>query len=110
MPKKRVLINKKRVIGWSPNNFLPRGQMWDLFESGASVKIAGGTYDAGKTFSSVAYMHWLAIRYAGSRMTFVHRSLNRVYRNIVPSYEKFLGLQADEQGCSEPDTCDTVWG
>ena len=85
---------KKRVIGWSPDNFRPYGAMWDLFAAThASVKIAGGTYDAGKTFSGVGYMHWLAIKYPGSRMTFVHRSLNRVYRNIVPSYEKFLGYK-----------------
>ena len=84
---------KKRVIGWGPDHYLPHGGMWNLFAMHASVKIAGGTYDAGKTFGLVAYMHWLAARYAGSRMTFVHRSLNRVYRNIVPSYEKFLGYK-----------------
>ena len=85
---------KKRVIGWSPDNFRPYGTMWDLFAAhDAGVKIAGGTYDAGKTFGGVAYLHWLAIRYAGSRMTFVHRSLNRVYRNIIPTYEKFLGYK-----------------
>ena len=65
--------------------------MWNLFsDRHTSVKIAGGTYDAGKTFGLVAYMHWLAVAYPGSRMTFVHRSLNRVYRNIIPSFEKFL--------------------
>lgn len=85
---------KQRVIGWSPEHFRPYGAMWDLFAAHhASVKIAGGTYDAGKTFGGVGYMHWLAIRYPGSRMTFVHRSLNRVYRNIVPTYEKFLGYK-----------------
>ena len=84
---------KQRVIGWSSDHFRPYGEMWNLFATHASVKIAGGTYDAGKTFGSVGYMHWLAIRYPGSRMTFVHRSLNRVYRNIIPSYEKFLGYK-----------------
>ena len=84
---------KQRVIGWSAHNYRPYGKMWDLFASREGVKIAGGTYDAGKTFGLLAYMHWLAIKYAGSRMTFVHRSLNRVYRNIVPSYEKFLGYK-----------------
>jgi len=68
--------------------------MRKLFASmDASVKIAGGTYDAGKTYGLVAYMHCLALRYAGARMTFVHRSLNRVYRNIIPTYEKFLGYK-----------------
>jgi len=68
--------------------------MRKLFASmDASVKIAGGTYDAGKTYGLVAYMHFLALRYAGARMTFVHRSLNRVYRNIIPTYEKFLGYK-----------------
>lgn len=86
-------MHKQRVIGWSPENFLAYGGMWDLFAKQASVKIAGGTYDAGKTFGLVGYMHWLAIKYPGSRMTFVHRSLNRVYRNIVPSFEKFLGYK-----------------
>ena len=57
------------------------------------VRIADGTYDAGKTFGILAYMHMLAIKYPGSRMTFVHRSLNRVYRNIIPTYEKFLGYK-----------------
>ena len=97
-------MHKQRVIGWSPHHFRPYGQMWDLFASDASVKIAGGTYDAGKTFSSVGYMHWLALRYGGSRMTFVHRSLNRVYRNIIPSYEKFLGYKPpsrDDPNASE---------
>lgn len=97
-------MHKQRVIGWSPHHFRPYGQMWDLFASEASVKIVGGTYDAGKTFSSVGYMHWLALRYGGSRMTFVHRSLNRVYRNIIPSYEKFLGYKPpsrDDPNASE---------
>jgi len=68
--------------------------MRKLFASmDASVKIAVGTYDAGKTYGLVAYMHFLALRYAGARMTFVHRSLNRVYRNIIPTYEKFLGYK-----------------
>ena len=86
-------MGRKRVIAWGPEFYCPYGAMWDLFASPASVKIAGGTYDAGKTFGQLAYMHLLALRYPGSRMTFVHRSLNRVYRNIVPSYEKFLGYK-----------------
>ena len=84
---------KKRVIGWSPHHYRIYGRMWNLFATQGSVKIAGGTYDAGKTFGLVAYMHWLALKYPGARMTFVHRSLNRVYRNIVPSFEKFLGYR-----------------
>ena len=85
---------KQRVMGWSPAHYRPYGAMWDVFATtDVSVKIAGGTYDAGKTFGGIAYMHWMAVRYPGSRMTFVHRSLNRVYRNIIPSYEKFLGYK-----------------
>lgn len=69
------------------------GSMADLYCSHASVKVAGGTYDAGKTYSLCGYMHYLAQTFPGSRMTFVHRSLNRVYRNIIPTYEKFLGYK-----------------
>lgn len=78
------------------------GAMWDLIHSHASVKMAGGTYDAGKTFGLVAYMHLLAVRYPGSRMTFVHRSLNRVYRNIIPTYEKFLGYKPTSRDDPNP--------
>ena len=67
--------------------------MSDLYLSAASVKIAGGTYDAGKTFGLCAYIDYLAGQWPGARMTFVHRSLNRVYRNIIPTYEKYLGYK-----------------
>lgn len=73
--------------------FAVYGSMSDLYCSHASVKVAGGTYDAGKTYSLCGYMHYLAKTFPGSRMTFVHRSLNRVYRNILPTYEKFLGYK-----------------
>ena len=89
-------MQRQRVISWgqSAQHYYPYGAMLKLFASmDASVKIAGGTYDAGKTYGLVAYMHFLALRYAGARMTFVHRSLNRVYRNIIPTYEKFLGYK-----------------
>ena len=89
-------MHRKRVISWGEDDqhYFPYGAMLKLFASShASVKIAGGTYDAGKTYGLVAYMHFLALRYAGARMTFVHRSLNRVYRNIIPTYEKFLGYK-----------------
>ena len=76
--------------------------MWDLWASPASVKVAGGTYDAGKTYSLCAYMHTLAKRYAGARMTFVHRSLNRVYRNIIPTYEKYLGYTPTGRDAPNP--------
>jgi len=89
-------MQRQRVISWgqSAQHYYPYGAMRKLFASmDASVKIAVGTYDAGKTYGLVAYMHFLALRYAGARMTFVHRSLNRVYRNIIPTYEKFLGYK-----------------
>ena len=76
--------------------------MYGLWASHASVKIAGGTYDAGKTYSLCAYMNWLAKRYPGSRMTFVHRSLNRVYRNIIPTYEKYLGYKPTSRDDPNP--------
>ena len=93
---------KRSVIGYGKGYYRPYGTMWDLWESHASVKIAGGTYDAGKTFGLLAYMHALAIAYPGSRMTFVHRSLNRVYRNIVPSYEKLLGYKPTSRDDPNP--------
>ncbi len=89
-------MQRKRVISWGQSelHYYPYGEMLKLFTSmETSVKIAGGTYDAGKTYGLVAYMHFLALRYEGARMTFVHRSLNRVYRNIIPTYEKFLGYK-----------------
>ena len=89
-------MRSKRVISWGQGtqHYYPYGAMLKLFASmEASVKIAGGTYDAGKTYGLVAYMHFLALKYPGARMTFVHRSLNRVYRNIIPTYEKFLGYK-----------------
>ncbi|RKU10802.1 hypothetical protein C6503_19140 [Candidatus Poribacteria bacterium] len=89
-------MQRQRVISWGQGaqHYYPYGAMLKLFASmDASVKIAGGTYDAGKTYGLVAYMHFLALRYEGARMTFVHRSLNRVYRNIIPTYEKFLGYK-----------------
>ena len=89
-------MQRQRVISWGQGaqHYYPYGAMLKLFASmDASVKIAGGTYDAGKTYGLVAYMHFLALKYAGARMTFVHRSLNRVYRNIIPTYEKFLGYK-----------------
>ena len=78
---------------YRPGAFNIYGAMKALWLSGASVKIAGGTYDAGKTFGLCGYINHLAMRYPGARMTFVHRSLNRVYRNIIPTYEKYLGYK-----------------
>ena len=78
------------------------GKMRDLWVSSESVKVAGGTYDAGKTYSLCAYMHALAMEFAGARMTFVHRSLNRVYRNIIPTYEKFLGYKPTSRDALNP--------
>ena len=93
----RIPVNR-----FAPGKFRVYGQMYALWASYASVKIAGGTYDAGKTYSLCAYMHWLAKRYPGSRMTFVHRSLNRVYRNIIPTYEKFLGYKPTSRDDPNP--------
>ena len=90
------------VNRYSPTGFKPWGQMDALYRSHGSVKIAGGTYDAGKTYSLCAYMHILAKKYPGSRMTFVHRSLNRVYRNIIPTYEKFLGYKPTSRDDPNP--------
>ena len=84
---------KSYVYKYVPGAFEIYGTMADLWRSPESVKIAGGTYDAGKTFSLCAYMDYLAMAFPGSRMTFVHRSLNRVYRNIIPTYEKYLGYK-----------------
>ena len=81
---------KRPVFSFEAGGYMPQGAMHDVYRSQASVRIVGGTYDAGKTFGSVAYMDAFAWKNPGARMTFVHRSLNRVYRNIVPSYEKFL--------------------
>lgn len=81
---------KRPVFSFEAGGYMPQGAMHDVYRSKASVRIVGGTYDAGKTFGSVAYMDAFAWRNPGARMTFVHRSLNRVYRNIIPSYEKFL--------------------
>ena len=86
------------------------GQMYALWASHASVKIAGGTYDAGKTYSLCAYVDWLAKAYPGSRMTFVHRSLNRVYRNIIPTYEKFLGYKPPSRDENPNDRFVTRYG
>ena len=83
----------RNVYRYRQGTFAIHGSMRGLWLSPASVKIAGGTYDAGKTFGLCAYMDWLASRWPGARMTFVHRSLNRVYRNIIPTYEKYLGYK-----------------
>ena len=87
---------------FTPGEFAIYGRMYDLWEDPASVKIAGGTYDAGKTFSLCAYMDALAMEFPGSRMTFVHRSLNRVYRNILPTYYKYLGYTPTSRDAPNP--------
>ena len=95
-------MEKLHVIEYTSKGFRPYGEMVDLFKSHASVKIAGGTYDAGKTFSCVAYMDMLALIYPGARLTFIHRSLNRVHRNIVPTYEKYLGYRPKRRDDPNP--------
>ena len=93
---------KTPVFSFNPGDYLPQGAMHDVYRSEASVRIVGGTYDAGKTFGSVAYMDAFAWLNPGARMTFVHRSLNRVYRNIVPSYEKFLTYKPTSRDAPNP--------
>ena len=95
-------MRRKPVNRFRKGGFRVYGGMWDLWASPASVKVAGGTYDAGKTYSLCAYMHTLAKKYAGARMTFVHRSLNRVYRNIIPTYEKYLGYTPTGRDAPNP--------
>ena len=95
-------MQKQSVIGYGHGLYRPYARMWDLWGSWESVKIAGGTYDAGKTYGLIAYMHAMAMKYPGARMTFVHRSLNRVYRNIVPSYEKLLGYKPTSRDAPSP--------
>ena len=87
---------------FSSGNFSIYGKMLGLWESSASVKVAGGTYDAGKTFSLCAYMDALAMEFPGARMTFVHRSLSRVYRNILPTYYKYLGYTPTSRDAPNP--------
>lgn len=93
---------KQPVFSYEVGAFMPRGAMGDAYRSQASVRMVGGGYDAGKTFSGVAYMDAFAWRNPGARMTFVHRSLNRVYRNIIPSYEKFLGYKPTSRDHPNP--------
>ena len=40
-----------------------------------------------------AYIDMLARKYPGARLTFIHRALNRIYKNIIPTYEKYLKLR-----------------
>ena len=93
---------KRPVFSFEAEGYMPWGAMQDVYRSQASVRIVGGTYDAGKTFGGIAYMDAFAWKNPGARMTFVHRSLNRVYRNIVPSYEKFLGYKPTSRDDSNP--------
>ena len=87
---------------FASGKFAIYGKMRDLWESDASVKVAGGTYDAGKTFSLCAYIDALAMEFEGARMTFVHRSLSRVYRNILPTYYKYLGYTPTSRDALNP--------
>ncbi len=100
--KKSTPKQKPPRITYNPNGFRPHGQMRDLFKSHANIKIAGGTYDAGKTYSCVAYIDQLARNYPGARLTFIHRSLKRVYKNIVPTYEKYLGFRPRNRADPNP--------
>ncbi|MDE0483172.1 MAG: hypothetical protein OXI67_11375 [Candidatus Poribacteria bacterium] len=95
-------MEKHDPFKYNPKGFRAYGQMYDLFHSNASVKIAGGTYDAGKTFSCIAYMDMLAREFPGARMSFIHRSLNRVHRNIIPTYEKYLGYRPTRRDDPNP--------
>ena len=85
---------RKPVDRFSLTGYRAWGSMRALWASHhIGTKVAGGTYDAGKTYGCVGLMDAIAKSYPGARMTFVHRSLNRVYRNIIPSYEKFIGYK-----------------
>ena len=95
-------MQKRPVFSFEAGQYMPQGAMQGMYRSQASVRIVGGTYDAGKTFGSIAYMDAFAWLNPGARMTFVHRSLNRVYRNIVPSYEKFLGYKPTSRDDPNP--------
>ena len=97
-----IIKQKPPTITYNPNGFCPHGQMRDLFKSHATVKIVGGTYDAGKTYSCIAYIDQIARKYPGARLTFIHRSLNRVQRNIIPSYEKYLGFRPKSRSDPNP--------
>ena len=96
------MLEKYPVFAFKSGEYMPRGAMRDVYRSQSSVKIVGGTYDAGKTFGILSYMNAFASLNPGARMTFVHRSLNRVYRNIIPSYEKFLGYKPTSRDHPDP--------
>ena len=105
-PKKIIknikVVAPTPVIRYNPDGFRPHATMCDLFKSHAPIKIAGGTYDAGKTYSCVAYIDMLARQYPGARLTFIHRTLNRIYRNIIPTYEKYLGFRPTPRTVPNP--------
>ena len=97
-------MRRNPVYRFSEYGYEPQGAMWDLWASHDSgIKVAGGTYDAGKTYGGVGYIDMLAMKYPGARMTFVHRSLNRVYRNIIPTYEKYLGYKPPSRDDPNPE-------
>ena len=98
------VVAPKPSIKYSLDGFRPYAKMCDLFKSHAPIKIAGGTYDAGKTYSCVAYIDMLARQYPGARLTFIHRALNRIYRNIIPTYEKYLGFRPTRSNCTKPNS------
>ena len=95
-------MRKQPVYKYTPDGFNIYGAMTDMYMSQASVKIAGGTYDAGKTYGCVAYMDMIANEYPGARLTFVHRSLKRVYRNIIPTFEKYLTYKPTSRDHPKP--------
>ena len=104
-PAPNIITSSKTrppIIQYNPNGFQPYGQMRDLFKSHKPIKIASGTYDAGKTYSCVAYIDMLARQYPGARLTFIHRYLNRVYRNVIPTYEKYLGFKPSTYKSQNP--------
>ena len=56
---------KQHAYRYTPDGFEVYGGMRRLWASHESVKIAGGTYDAGKTYSLCAYIDALAMKYPG---------------------------------------------
>ena len=59
-------MHRKPVYRFSEYGYQPWGAMLDLWASHDSgIKVAGGTYDAGKTYGGVGYIDMLAMKYPG---------------------------------------------
>ena len=100
--RNKKIVAPKPIIKYNLDGFRPYAKMCDLFKSQAPTKIAEGTYDAGKTYSCVAYIDMLARQYPGARLSFIHKTLNRIHRNIIPTYEKYLGFRPTSRSDTNP--------